>query len=339
MNDLISVIIPAYKVEKYIDTCMHSVLNQTYKNLEIILVDDGSPDNCPKIIDEYAKKDKRIKVIHKENGGISSARNAGMDIAQGKYITFLDSDDSISLDMYETLYNLIKKYDTDIAMCQLIKVTMDEKGNIIIPKEIDEEIVEKVYEPVDVLKSTLIDDNVGNYVCTKLIKREMINNIRFPNGKVYEDAATTYKFIDAVNKIAYINKKMYYYLYGREGSITGTFTEKKICDSMDAYYGKYKFLIENYPEIEKDACVNWVRLYTSAMEKINMNNYETLWNSQEVLNKYESFKEAFDKVDEAFLKKYLEPYRLISAILLRHGRETYKEMFPIIYNNIKNKIS
>lgn len=107
-EDLISIVIPVYKVELYLEKCIESIINQTYKNLEIIIVDDGSPDNCPKICDEYAQKDNRIKVIHKENGGLSDARNAGIDVAAGKYIAFVDSDDYVSNDYIEYMYNLIK---------------------------------------------------------------------------------------------------------------------------------------------------------------------------------------------------------------------------------------
>ena len=116
-NPKISVIVPVYKVEKYLDRCVESIVNQTYKNLEIILVDDGSPDNCPAICDAWANKDERIKVIHKENGGVSSARNRGIDAATGDYIGFVDSDDWIEPDMYELLADNAKKYDADISRC------------------------------------------------------------------------------------------------------------------------------------------------------------------------------------------------------------------------------
>ena len=117
---LISVIIPVYKVEKYLDRCLESIVNQTYKNLEIILIDDGSPDNCPAICDEYAQKDSRIKVIHKANGGVSSARNKGIDVATGDYIGFVDSDDWIEPDMYETLIKNAEQYNSDISRCSYV---------------------------------------------------------------------------------------------------------------------------------------------------------------------------------------------------------------------------
>ena len=117
MEQLVSIIVPIYNVEKYIKECIDSIINQTYKNLEIILVDDGSPDCCPKICDEYSKKDKRIKVIHKENGGLSSARNAGLDVAKGEYVSFIDSDDVVDEKFIETLYNLCIENNCDISEC------------------------------------------------------------------------------------------------------------------------------------------------------------------------------------------------------------------------------
>ena len=122
---LISVIVPIYNVEKYLDRCVDSIINQTYKNLEIILVDDGSPDNCPQMCDDYAKKDSRIKVVHKENGGLSDARNVGMEVATGEYVSFIDSDDYISLDFYETLLETIVDNDSDIVECGVVKFYED----------------------------------------------------------------------------------------------------------------------------------------------------------------------------------------------------------------------
>ena len=129
-EELISVIIPVYNVEKYIRYCLDSVINQTYKNLEIIIVDDGTKDSSGEIAEEYAAKDSRIKVIHKENGGLSDARNVGLDVATGRYIAFLDSDDVISLDFYEYLYNMIKEKDYDIAECEFFRISSDDIENV-----------------------------------------------------------------------------------------------------------------------------------------------------------------------------------------------------------------
>ena len=138
MKDLISVIIPIYNVEKYLNKCIDSIINQTYKNLEIILVDDGSPDNCPQICDEYAKKDNRIKVIHKKNGGVSSARNVGLINSTGNYIGFIDPDDYIEPIMYEKLLKVLKESNTLVSMCGFYKI----KDNKIIKIDnYDEKII------------------------------------------------------------------------------------------------------------------------------------------------------------------------------------------------------
>lgn len=335
MNKLITVIVPIYNVKKYLSNCVESLIGQTYNNLEIILVNDGSTDNSGKIIDKYAQKDKRIKVIHKQNGGVSSARNEGLKIATGDYITFVDSDDFINIKTYEILYNLLKKYNSDIVMCEAVKVYENDEGKIIAPKLKIHNIKEEVINSCKAIKLMIMDGNVGNFACTKLFKKELFQNILFPEGKVYEDAGTIYKVVHNANKIVYTNQKLYNYFYGRVGAITSSFSEKKILDSLEAYYGQYTFILKNYPEIEEYAMITWIRMYTSAMEKICMNNYNELWNREDVIDKYKDFKFAMGNLNTEFLNKYLDPYRVISAVLLNHDKELYKQMFNIIYTNFK----
>ena len=214
-EDLISIVIPVYKVEKYLEKCIESIINQTYKNLEIIIVDDGSPDNCPQMCDEFAKSDKRIKVIHKENGGLSDARNAGIDIATGKYITFIDSDDYVSDDYVEYMYRLIKKHNTKIATCE----------TQVVHIESDEENQEQFIENIEVLTARDLfykilfaqKSDVSAY--SKLYETALFRDIRYPKGVVYEDTATTYKLIEKCDKIATGNKKCYFY-FSRPNSIS-----------------------------------------------------------------------------------------------------------------------
>ena len=166
--DLISVIVPVYNVEKYLDKCIQSIVDQTYTNLEIILVDDGSPDNSGAICDEWAEKDNRIKVIHKANGGLSDARNAGLDIATGEYIAFVDSDDYIELDFYDKLYNVIKATNCDISICNLRKVY--ENNNVSVNNCDTFEITE--YSTTEAM-SALIDDKIRQVVWNKLYKADI----------------------------------------------------------------------------------------------------------------------------------------------------------------------
>ena len=184
---LISVIIPVYGVEKYIAQCLDSIINQTYKNLEIILVDDGSPDACPKLCDEYSKIDKRIKVIHKKNGGLSDARNVGIDICKGNYITFVDSDDWIEKDMIEQLYSLINKFSADISICNFLR-TSDEKMKIFNKNE-----KIKCYNKYEAIRELLKGHKIQDYAWNKMYKKEVFYNIRYPKGRNMEDKGTTYK--------------------------------------------------------------------------------------------------------------------------------------------------
>ena len=200
MEDLITVVVPIYKVEKYLEKCIDSIIKQTYENLEIILVDDGSPDKCPQICDEYAKKDSRIKVIHKKNGGLSDARNAGIDIAKGEYITFVDSDDYIEKDYVEVLYDSIKENDSDMAIGS--HKVIYENGTIL-NKETGEK---SVLDAKTVLERILYDENIDLSAWAKLYKTELFEEIRYPKGRVFEDAATTYKLVDKSKKISIVSK-------------------------------------------------------------------------------------------------------------------------------------
>lgn len=324
--DKISVIIPAYKVEKYIGRCLESVINQSYKNLEIIIIDDGSPDNTGKIIDEYARLDNRIKVVHKENGGVSIARNIGLSMTTGKYIAFADSDDVLDEKLYEKLYNLIIKYEADVSFCELFRII--EGDEIIAPNC---EVIEKEASIEEAIKMVLLNNDIGNYLSVKLFKKELFNEIKFPENRTYEDVSTIYKLLDKANKVAYTNEKLYCYLIGRDGAITSSFSEKKIKDSMIAYYSQYKFLVSKYPTIREYVSLIYAKMYTSALEKMCLNDYDELFESEEVNNRYNDFKDAIQKVDNKTLEEYLEDYRLVSMLVLKQSKDMYKKVFKSLY--------
>ena len=231
MEELISVIVPIYNVEKYLNKCIESIINQSYSNLEIILVDDGSKDNSGVMCDSYLLKDNRIKVIHKENGGLSDARNVGIEKAKGEYIIFIDSDDWIDKKMIETLYNIIKKDNSDISICDYFLAYSEE---IQTQKE-DIEIIN--LSNIEALKK-IYDKDLG--VCmivawNKLYKRNLFkDDIRYPYGKIHEDEFTTYKLLYKAKKISYINQKMYYYRQ-RENSIMNKPFNKKRLDVLEAF--------------------------------------------------------------------------------------------------------
>lgn len=264
-NPKISVIVPVYKVEKYLIKCVDSILAQTYKNLEIILVDDGSPDACPRICDQFAKLDDRIIVIHKENGGLSDARNAGLDIAKGEYIGFVDSDDYISPVMYETLLNRILLDKSELAVCEYVRVyDSDEREKI--EKKLHR-ARKRCYSPNEFISEMFLQCN-GAYVVAwnKLYKNEIFNTLRFPIGKQHEDEFIIHHVIAQCKKISYIEDEMYYYRQ-REGSIISKGFNVKSLDYGDALIDRYHFTKRNKCEIWKNDTV--CRL-SSQLEKWNI---------------------------------------------------------------------
>lgn len=220
---LVSVIVPCYKVERYLPKCIDSILLQTYNNLEIWLVDDGSPDDCGKICDEYAKKDSRIKVIHKPNGGLSDARNVAIDKATGEWITFVDSDDYVAEDYVETLYNLVIKYGCDVAVASF--TTFNESGKPFLS---DIHIKDEKLEPNDAVEQMFYQEKFDTSAWAKLYhKRLFEKNIRYPIGLLYEDLPTTYLLMLKSRGVAYSNKVIYYYLL-RSSSIEGEYNPHKL---------------------------------------------------------------------------------------------------------------
>lgn len=243
MKPKISIIVPVYKVEKQIDTCIKSILNQTFNNFELILVDDGSPDKCGEICDEYEKKDKRIKVIHKKNGGLSDARNAGLNIAIGKYIGFVDSDDIIHPEMYEKMYSYINKYNVDIVQCKFKKFENIEDINKF--SKINNTYTNIEYYTSKEAIMDMIDNNKINVnTWNKLYKREFFENERFPKGKIHEDEFLTYKLMYESNKIAYINEELYYYYQNDSGIMNGSNLIKRL-DRIEALEERSNFFLKN----------------------------------------------------------------------------------------------
>lgn len=247
-EDLISVIIPVYKVEKYLKRCVDSVIGQTYKNLEIILVDDGSPDGCPAICNEYTKNDKRIKVIHKKNGGLSDARNAGIDKSSGKYITFIDSDDYVASDYVEYLYNLLKKYNTKVSACGFDVFSGDFNKKINQNYKDSNNVSQR-----EVIEKMLYTDIYFISACGKLYAAGLFDDIKFPVGQMYEDLATTYKVYLKVDSIACGYEEKYLYCV-REDSITKQKFSKSQYDMILNTKVMTNDIREKYPEFS-DGCV------------------------------------------------------------------------------------
>lgn len=241
MQELISVIIPIYKVELYLNRCIQSIVDQTYSNLEIILVDDGSPDKCPVICDEWEKKDHRIKVLHKENGGLSDARNEGMQIMTGDYVSFIDSDDWISCDMYEKMLNKIKQQKADICECQFQKTSGNIKNDI--QQQIDNV---NVLNKKEALKA-VVEEKINPVVWNKIYRRDIVEGLFFEKGKCNEDEFWTYKAVDRAEKIIQIEDVCYYYFYREDSIINETYKIQRL-DALDARYQRMKYL-KKYPDV------------------------------------------------------------------------------------------
>lgn len=234
----ISVIVPVYNVEKYVHRCIDSIINQTYKDIEIILVDDGSTDKSGEICDDYAKLDTRIKVIHKKNGGLSDARNIGIENSTGEYISFVDSDDYIHYDMIKCLYINIKEYKANISICGYEKTYCDNMKNIGAVELKDIQCLNNV-EAIHLL----FDENLdSNFVVAwgKLYQRKLFKDIIYPINKIHEDEFTTYKLLYTSKKIVYDSTQLYYYYQRNDSIMNREFNEKRL-DVFDAFFEQINF--------------------------------------------------------------------------------------------------
>lgn len=288
MEELITIIIPIYQVENYLKKCLDSVINQTYKNLEIILVDDGSKDNSPQICDEYKRKDNRIKVIHKENGGLSDARNSGMKMATGKYIGFVDSDDYIKEDMYEILYKNMINTKADISICNLLMIKENDKVEDIEEKQ---HIVE--FGKKEALK-LLIENKIRSYAWNKLYKKELFDNIEFPKGKKMEDMAVMHKIFEKAEKVVYTDKIEYYYLQ-RSDSILGNIDLKLTNDLRYFVTERYKYVLERYPELKEVLNIDRTKYILIYHKNLCLINDKKVYNDKNLKEEYIFFKENFKK--------------------------------------------
>ena len=250
MNDqkLISVIIPVYNVEKYLRCCLDSVVVQTYRDIEIILVDDGSLDGCSQICDEYAEKDARIKVIHQENGGLAHARNVGMANSCGEYVSFIDSDDYVSIDYIECLYKGIVEFEADISIASFYPFKDDTCLPFTEPvlyEEISKEEAIKRYCSINADRSMPFIS-----VCNKIYRKVLFEGIEFPKGRLYEDAFTTYKLIDRAKKIVFTTSKLYFYRINQQ-SIQGQSFKEKHLEMVEAFRSGLGYFREQNAELSE----------------------------------------------------------------------------------------
>lgn len=255
---LISIIVPVYNTEKYLSKCIESILAQTYTNFELILVDDGSPDRCPGICDEYAEKDTRIKVIHKENGGVSSARNCGLDIASGEYIGFVDSDDYIEPEMYEKMLHTITAFNVDLCICRC--KAESPAGDFIFESPPDSE--DRVFTRDDML-DFLVHKRLAKYICpqNKLYRKKLFAHNRYKIGKINEDEAIIHHIFGASDGTVFTNDILYRYVV-RNGSIIHSRVSVKNLDMVDALIDRAEYFLDDHKKQHAAS------VYISAMDTL-----------------------------------------------------------------------
>lgn len=311
MNPRISIIVPIYNVEQYLERCVKSIQNQVYTNLEIILVDDGSTDNCGTMCDGFAREDSRIVVVHKENGGLSDARNSGLDIMTGEYVACVDSDDFVSPYYIQNLYDALSNTGSEMACSGIVEYYEGDEAPAY--RKLDMAQVMKLSR-IDFYRKMLYQSGAEVSACDKLYKSSFFEDVRFPKGKLYEDVATTYRLIEKAENVALIPNVDYFY-FQRKGSIAqGEFTPRK----MDAiiHMGQLRdFIIKNYPELEKAACCRYFsttcNIFFLKFDEKYAKEKEQLWNEIKKYRKTVLFdKEGRKKARIAALISYLGKFWL-----------------------------
>ncbi len=270
-NPLISIVVPIYNVESYLEECLNSIVNQSYQNLEIILVDDGSPDKSSILCDIYAQKDDRIIVIHKSNGGLSSARNAGLEICNGEFVAFIDSDDYVHKDFIKLLYQDLINHDSDIASCGIVKY--NDKEYPTAPRE---DIYTQVYTREELHESTFYW-RILNIIVNKLYKKAVFENIRFPIGRLHEDDFVIHHIIDQCNTVVFSNHYMYYYRQHRD-SIMSSRGIKSYFDASDAFLDRSRFFYERGYAKQAMECAIKSKLFINDGSKLD---HSKIWKNKQ----------------------------------------------------------
>ena len=315
MNPLISVIIPVYNVEPYLEKCLDSVINQTYHNLEIIIVDDGSTDHCPAICDKYAGKDQRIIVIHQENGGLSSARNAGLNIAKGEYIAFVDSDDWLELDIYQVLIHAAGNTDADMIVCDAYyckygtnqRVTSSCNSRVITIIEDNNDIFFHILNPTPTIRFE---------VWNKLFRRFVIADTRFKIGQRYEDIYFDRVVFSRVNKCVFVDAALYNYLTERPGSTICSFNIGRISklDELDEY-------IRYFKENDRDDIAYSFLLYATETAVFFYCTASMLGNDEDVksiiLDRFESYYKAMSNPSCRYQLFHISPSLFVWIVKIK----------------------
>lgn len=342
MNYKVSVIVPIYKVEQYLHRCVDSIIKQTYKNLEIILVDDGSPDKCGNICDEYATKDSRIKSIHKKNGGLSDARNYGMNYATGDFVLFVDSDDWLELEMIEVMINTAQEYNADIVQSSFYYAYEDYL--LLDDRYYKEDDAPVILNKNELMKALVINERVKNFAWGKLYKIDLVKNIPFKKGVLYEDVFWAHNVMDKVETYVILHTPMCYYLQ-RNDSIVYNYTLKNL-DIIKGLKERHTFIEEHYneliPESYKIIFNTCLCHYNLLNKNKDLNKFYKNDIKMYIQENYEKMKTAFKGDNEVLIRLKLfnksyqiyKIYDLSDKILRKLGVKTqYKSLKKVGYKN------
>ncbi len=320
-NQLISVIVPVYKVEPYLRKCVDSILAQTYRNLEIILVDDGSPDKCGAMCDEYATRDSRIRVIHKKNGGLSDARNSGMEIMTGEYVAFVDSDDWIEPQMYQRLYELIEFYHADMAFGGV--------ADDVLQDDVVRTVKTSNYGDIPFAEDKIAAMRRyfhGSWAAwDKLYRAELFDGIRYPVGEINEDEAIVLHLLDRCKTVCYTNEVFYHYVRRMDGTsiTTSVFSERKLAWAKHCR-DNLAFIREKHPEVESDAATRYRGSLLWTLTEIALSSQDFTQYVNQLIQELKNNRQLFMKT------KFAYPQDKIRMMVLMYlPFKFYKQMLRI----------
>ena len=324
MNELISVIVPVYNVEKYLRKAVQSIQNQTYKHLEIMLINDGSTDSSGNICDELANSDSRIVVIHKKNGGVSTARNEAQKLAKGNYVIYVDSDDYIHEEMIQSLYEQLIAENADVSSCSVMNVYQNSQT----PQCSDENLY-FVYNQEEFLREYLIGQRVQGTLGNKLIRKKITDQLEFPVGKIYEDAYYHLQLVQVAKKYV-VHTKPYYYYYHRNQSLTTNPYHERDLVYLDVYQKFYDLVQQQYPRIINEAFFRLSYAYFYIFDKM------LLESDFEKINQFKLVRDYLKKNAIQIAKNTIfQKGRRIAALALKINIYLYRKL--MLANMEKNK--
>ncbi|MDR0978993.1 MAG: glycosyltransferase [Lachnospiraceae bacterium] len=328
---LITIMVPIYNVGKYLEKCIKSIIDQTYKNIELILVNDGSTDNGLEICNKYATMDSRIKVINKENGGLSSARNIALDIARGEFIGFVDGDDYIEKDMFEVLHNLIIDNDADISMCSFYFTSEEKEYSLYDTNKFT------ILNKEEALKEILLDKRIQSYAWDKLYKKSLFDNVRYPLGKKYEDIGTTFLLLEQIKKMAIIDTPKYHYLQ-RNDSIVAVKDESNINGFLDMAEFRYNYIIKNYSEIASLANYNMADAICMNFEKICVSKNLELFENEKIKSKLSMLIQLINNYENEIIG-FMDNFQKLRLYTILYDMNFYKQIgYDLYLEEKKNTI-